>query len=344
MPSHLETEIYAQPEIIHHLLGAEADNIAAIARAVKAFDPAFVSIAARGTSDNAARYAQYALGIHVGMAVALATPSVHTLYDTSPKLSRALVIGISQSGMSMDVLRVITDARQQGALTVTITNNADSPMAKAAHHHIALHTGEEISVAATKTYTAQLTAVAMLVAALSPNAALQHDLVALPNYIARTLEASGPVATWAANHADLTSFAALGRAYNYCTAIETCLKVQELCSILGQGYSEADFLHGPIAIVNPNFPVIVFAPKGPGSSQMPIVLARLKERQAEALIITNDDALTDAPWVRLPDDLPEWLSPIASIIPGQLLGMHLAVAKGKPIDKPVGLSKVTMTM
>jgi glucosamine--fructose-6-phosphate aminotransferase (isomerizing) len=344
MTSHLETEIYAQPGVLRGLLEAEEASVAAIARAVQAFDPAFVSIAARGTSDNAARYAQYALGIHARLPVALATPSIHTLYEAPPKLSRALVIGISQSGMAADVLKVVTDARAQGALTLTMTNNPASPMAQAAHFHIDLHAGEEISVAATKTYTAQLVAVAMLVAALSSDDGLKADLARLPDQIARTLDASASVAAWAANHAELTSFAALGRAYNYCTAIETCLKVQELCYIIGQGYSEADFLHGPIAIVSPGFPVIVFAPKGRGSSQMRTLFARLAERRAQALIVTNDESMVDAPWVLLPTDVPEWLSPVSGIVPGQLLGMHLAVAKGRSVDRPAGLTKVTVTV
>ncbi len=342
--SHLESEIYEQPQIIRNLLVSEADHIGDIAEAIRNFNPAFVCIAARGTSDNAARYAQYALGIHARMPVALATPSIHTLYNAAPNLSRALVIGISQSGMAADVTQVVSDARMQGALTLSITNNPASPLAKSADHHIGLHAGEEISVAATKTYTAQLTVIAMLVAALANDAALNADLLRLPDQISQTLELSYPVQDFATRHASLESFAALGRAYNYCTAIETCLKVQELCYIVGQGYSEADFLHGPIAIVKPGFPVIVIAPKGKSSANFGPLLSKLNERSAATLLITNDGSFGEDVWVQLPDALPEWLSPVAAIIPGQLLGLHLALAKGNPIDKPKGLSKVTVTM
>jgi len=342
--SHLETEIYEQPQVIGNLLESEAGHISDIAEAIREFQPAFVCIAARGTSDNAARYAQYALGIHARMPVALATPSIHTLYNAAPNLSQALVIGISQSGMAADVTQVVSDARMQGALTLSITNNPNSPLAQSAAHHISLHAGEEISVAATKTYTAQLTVIAMLVAALANNPTLNADLLQLPAQITQTLELSSPVQEFAVRHADLESFAALGRAYNYCTAIETCLKVQELCYIIGQGYSEADFLHGPIAIVKPEFPVIVIAPKGKSSANFATLLSKLRERSAATMLITNDDNFGEDVWVRLPEALPEWLSPIAAIIPGQLFGMHLALAKGNPIDKPKGLSKVTVTM
>lgn len=342
--SHLENEIYEQPQIIGNLLDSEADYIRDIADAIRAFNPAFVCIAARGTSDNAARYAQYALGIHARMPVALATPSIHTLYNAAPDLSRALVIGISQSGMAADVTQVVSDARMQGALTLSITNNPTSPLAKSADHHIALHAGEEISVAATKTYTAQLTAIAMLVSALANDPVLEADLLRLPDQVFETLELSTPVQEFAAQHADLESFAALGRAYNYCTAIETCLKVQELCYIIGQGYSEADFLHGPIAIVKAEFPVIVIAPKGKSTANFGTLLSKLRDRNAATMLITNDESFGENAWIKLPDTLPEWLSPIAAIIPGQLFGMHLALAKGNPIDKPKGLTKVTVTM
>src|SRR5215813_6230442 len=159
---HIEQEIAEQPDVIRRLL-ASKDSVREIAAAIRQFDPAFVLIAARGTSDNAGRYAQYLMGIHAGLPVGLATPSIHTLYDAAPKLGRALVIGISQSGAAEDVRRVISDARQQGALTLSITNNSSSILAQAAQYHLPLQAGEEISVAATKTYTAELAAIALLV-------------------------------------------------------------------------------------------------------------------------------------------------------------------------------------
>jgi len=341
--TYLEQEIHAQPQVISELIDRECAHISEIAKAIRIYSPDFVLIAARGTSDNAARYAQYALGIHARLSVGLATPSIHTLYGTPPVMTGALVIGISQSGRAEDVLQVITDAKEQGALTVTITNDAASPLAQAADHHISLHAGPEQSVAATKTYTAQLTAVALLVASLVESEQLLAEIREVPALVEQTIRQSEPVKAWAEANAGLTSFATIGRGYNFCTAIETCLKVQELCSVIGQGYSEADFLHGPIAIVKPAFPVIVIAPAGKGSTALEGALAKLNNRRAATLVISNDARFESQTWVHLPAGMPEWLSPVSAIVPGQLLGLHLATAKGLPVDQPVGLTKVTIT-
>jgi glutamine---fructose-6-phosphate transaminase (isomerizing) len=316
-----------------------------IAAAVKRFQPAYVYIAARGTSDNAARYAQYLMGVYNRLAVGLAAPSVHTLYEAPPDLSKALVIGISQSGKSVDVAQVVTDAQAQGALTLSITNDAHSPMAQAAQYHIALHAEEEKSVAATKTYTAQLTAVAMLVAALADSDELHAAIRALPDEVAETLAMSSDVMRWAERYRYMTQFASIGRGYNYCTAFEISLKVKELCYVTGHGYSEADFLHGPVAQVQPGFPVVVVTPKGKTLPVMLEFLAKLKDRQAEALVISNEDgAFENAQQkMRLPQSTPEWLTPVTAVIPGQMFALALAMAKGHEVDRPRGLTKVTVT-
>ena len=343
---HIEHEISAQPEIIRNLLAGGAETVDKIASAIHQFDPTFVMIAARGTSDNAGRYAQYALGIEAHLPVALATPSIHTLYNAPPTLSRALVIGISQSGRSEDIYRVISDARQQGALTLSITNNPDSRIAQAAEHHIDILAGEEISIAATKTYTAQLTAIAMLVSALTARDDLRDSLAHLPDYVSQTLQAATDIPDWVQRYRYMERFAAIGRGYNYSTAFEISLKVKELNYITGLEYSEADFRHGPIAVVNPGFPVLVIAPKGKPRDGLVDLLKKLKERKAECLVISNDETALSygQNTMTIPDNVPEWLSPITSVIPGQIFAMHLALAKGLPVDAPEGLTKVTNTV
>lgn len=346
---YLEQEINEQPDVLRRLLCEEAANARQIAAAIGAFDPAFISIAARGTSDNAARYAQYLFGAQARLPVALATPSLHTLYQSPPNLSRALVIGISQSGRGEDVRQVLEDARRQGALTVGITNDTRSPISETAEHHLCLQAGDEISVAATKTYTAQLAAVAMLVTALVDRDELQAALVHLPEQVAQTLTdyISAPLSepAWVERYRYMDAFATIGRGYNYATAFEINLKIKELCYITGDPYSEADFRHGPIAIVHQGFPVLVIAPAGKTLPGVLDLLDKLHERKAELLVISNEEAAFAHAHntMRLPADMPEWLTPIAAVIHGQVFAMRLAIVKGHEVDRPLGLTKVTVT-
>lgn len=343
--SHLEQEIHAQPAVIKNLIETQRGKAQEIAAAIREFDPVFVLIAARGTSDNAGRYAQYLMGIRANLPVALATPSVHTLYGSPPNLGRALVIGISQSGQSEDIRQVVTDANEQGALTVSITNDAASPLAQHSKYHLYLDAGEEISVAATKTYTAELAAVALLVTELVNDTSMFDSLAQLSNYASETLKATEGMHNWVERYRYIDRFASIGRGYNYCTAFEIGLKIKELCYISGEEYSEADFLHGPIAVVQRGFPVLVIAPQGKTLPGMLELLKQLKERQAECLVISNaDDALQyGLKQMMLPKDMPEWLTPITAVMPGQIFAMTLADTKGNPIDRPIGLTKVTNT-
>lgn len=345
MVTHLEKEINEQSAAVTRLLAAQRENVTIVATAIRDFNPAFVMLVARGTSDNAARYAQYLFGIQAQLPVALATPSVHTLYGSQPNLSRALVIGISQSGQSDDVRQVITDAKQQGALTISITNDASSPLANATSYHIALHAGVERSVAATKTYTTELAALALLVQALRKDEAALAQLDSLSGWMNETLQLNESIANWVERYRYAQRLAVIGRGYNYATAFEISLKIKELCYISSEEYSEADFRHGPIAIVNTGFPVIVVAPRGKTLALMRDLLKNLADLDAEALVISNDSAtFTSAHRVMpVPAAVPEWLSPICAVIPGQLFAWHLAEAKGHDVDTPRGLKKVTKT-
>ncbi len=344
MTSHLEQEIYEQPAVLRALLEGETDKVKAIAAAIRAFKPAFTYIAARGTSDNAARYAQYVMGTLLRMPVALAAPSLHTIYETPPDLARALVIGISQSGASTDINRALTDAKAQGALTVAITNNPDSALAQAADQHCTFTPGLERSVAATKTYTAELAAVAMLVNALVVSDSLSTALAALPDLAQRTLALSAPMAGWVQRYRYMEKLITIGRGINYCTAFEIALKAKELNYITADGYSEADFRHGPLALIAPGFPVLVVAPEGQTLPGLLEFLDLLHERGAESLVISNAEAaFAHAKYaMRLPE-MPEWISPICAILPGQLFAMHLAREKGYSLDAPRGITKVTIT-
>lgn len=344
--SRLFHEIHEQPTVLQNLLTTQSKNVALIAQAIRDFQPAFVCIAARGTSDNAARYAQYLFATHARLSVALATPSVHTLYGVAPQLERALVIGISQSGQSADVRQVLTDARAQGALTLSITNDETSPLATGAQYHIALNAGEEKSIAATKSYTGQLMAIAMLVGSLIQDDAYNTQLNTLPHLVQQTLDYSANVADWIARYRYVERYAVIGRGYNYCTAFEISLKVKELNYIAGEGYSEADFRHGPIAMIQSGFPVVLVAPDGLAFDTMLDLLKKLHEKSAECLVITNR-AEACQPYAQFILPIPtvsEHFSPILSVVAGQFIAMNLAMTRGNPVDQPRGLSKVTNTI
>lgn len=341
----LEDEIHEQAEVVSRLLNEQTAPVQQIAGAIRAFNPSFVCLAARGTSDNAALYAKYLFGSYLRLPMMLATPSLHTLYHMPPDLSRGVVIGISQSGRAEDVRQVLDDARQQGALTIAITNYPDSPMADTAQYHIAMLAGEEISIAATKTYTAQLTVIAMLTAALDTRYGLAADLAALSAHLQTTLAECVHIQAWSERYRYMTNFSVIGRGYNYCTALEISLKVKELCYLSTTAYSEADFRHGPIAMIQPGFPIMLVAPQGPTLAHMLDLAHALKNREAEVLVISNDDTMLAQGLrsVRLPV-MPEWLSPVAAVIPGQVFTLQQAVQRGYAVDRPRGLSKVTVTL
>ena len=337
-------EIREQPEVAARLLGEAGPEVAAMCEAIRSADPAHVVIAARGTSDHAAIYAQYAFGVMAGISVGLATPSVHSLYGASPDYSRALVIGISQSGASPDVVGVIRAARSQGALTLAITNTPGSDMAEAAEHHIALRAGPERAVAATKTYTSTLLVLAMLAAGLS-RSDVQADLALVPQALAATLDQDDEAARIAADMSWLNRCVILGRGYHYATAREWSLKLKELSYTLADPYSSADFIHGPLALIEAGFPTFCVAPSGATESDTAEVIERLSELEARLLIASDDPVVRDkGTWsLALPATLPEWLMPIVSIVPGQLHARHVTIAKGGDPEQPRSIRKVTLT-
>jgi glucosamine--fructose-6-phosphate aminotransferase (isomerizing) len=308
--------------------------------------PRFAVIAARGTSDNAGIYAQYLLAIRNGLIVALAAPSTITLYGAHPNMADALVIGVSQSGRSPDIVAVVQEARRQGALTVALTNDAASPLAETADHVVDLRAGPELATAATKTYTTELLAAALLSTALDPPSAGESvDLAGLPTLISAALLAEPRARDLAAAHAKRQRAVVLGRGYSYASAREWALKLQEMALVAAMAYSAADFEHGPLALAEPGLPVLAVAPSGPELEAQLELLTRLKEDHGARLLV-----ISDAPAAReideglaLPDGIPPWLAPIVEIAPAQLYAYHLTVARGLDPEHPRTISKVTET-
>jgi glucosamine--fructose-6-phosphate aminotransferase (isomerizing) len=303
-------------------------------------------IAARGTSDHAAVYATYLLAAFNGLPVALATPSLYTWYRQSPKLGNALVIGISQSGQSEDIVEVLAEAKRQGAVTAAVTNEPGSPLSASVDHVLPLGAGPERAVAATKTYTSTLAVLALLSAELEGDAERLGWLDRLPVLVADTIErCTEPAQAAARVHAGMDRCVILSRGFNYATALEIALKMKELAYVTTVPYSSADFMHGPVAILEPGYPVLLVAPSGELAPQLAALVPGLRARGAEVIAIGNTGEVLDAAGTRLPiaPALPEWLSPLAAVVPGQMLAAGLAVAKGWDPDHPRGLSKVTIT-
>ena len=304
-----------------------------------------VVIAARGTSDNAGIYGKYVLGAINGLPVSLATPSLYTIYQRPPRFGNALVLGISQSGKSPDIVAVLAEARKQGALTAAITNSPGSNLTIECDHVIDLNAGEEKSVAATKTYTAELASIALLSATLSPDQKLLDELKVMPEAVAETLSMNDRIASVAPRYRYMERCVLIGRGYNYSTAFEMALKMKELTYSVVQPYSSADFLHGPMALIQEGFPVVVLAPSGKMESVMAEFVGQLNNHMAEVIAISDVDQVLQMAKIplTLPRSVPEWLSPLTTIIPGQLLSLHLAHERGYDLDSPRGLKKVTET-
>jgi glucosamine--fructose-6-phosphate aminotransferase (isomerizing) len=342
----LRDEILEQPQALARLLDAAPRAYAGVAAALRERRPRFAVIAARGTSDNAALYAQYLFAVRNSLPVALAAPSTITLYGARPDMRDALVIGISQSGRSPDIVAVLEEARAQGALTVALVNAPESPLADVADEVIDLAAGPEHATAATKSYTAELVAVALLSTALDASSGNESaDLARLPDLAAAALATEEAARAISAGHASRTHGVALGRGYAYATAREWSLKLQELAQLLVQPYSTADFEHGPLALAEPGFAVLAVAPTGVALEGQLEVLDRLRhEFGARLLVISDADAvLALDEGLPLPANIPGWLSPVVEIIPGQLYAYHLTVARGLDPDRPRTIAKVTET-
>ena len=342
----LHSEIFEQPSRLQHLLADQRPKTEAIAAAIRARDIAYAFLAARGTSDNAGRYANYLWGSVNRLPMALATPSLFTYYQTPPSLHGALVVGVSQSGHSPDIVSVLAEGRRQGCLTLAITNVARSPMADQADFVLDVQSGPERAVAATKTYTGQLLAVAMLSAALAQDETMWQDMARIPDWVAQVLELDGILAQMAQRYRYMQRCVVLGRGFNYATAFEWSLKLKELTYVIAEPYSSADFQHGPIAMLERGFPVMVIAPRGRVFPPMLELVQRLKhEHQAELVIISDDEtALTLADSaIPLPQGIPEWLSPLVGIVPAQLFAYHLTGVKGLDTETPRSIHKVTDT-
>ncbi|HET8550060.1 MAG TPA: SIS domain-containing protein [Bryobacteraceae bacterium] len=347
-------EIRQQPSALEKTLRGELRNFERLKKRLANKPPRLVLLAARGTSDNAAQFGRYLLEIATGVPVSLAAPSIFTLYRAHMRLEDALVVALSQSGESTDTNYVLEQAREAGARTVGITNEAESALARLAEHTFVVRAGKEKSIAATKTYTGQMIALYLLAWALGAPVDLD-DLRQLPARAQAALGFEQQIGDIAERYTFMTRCVVVGRGLNYSNTYEFALKLMETCYVVAERFSAADLLHGPIAMVETAFPVFLFAPSGvtwPGLAEM---LEKLRKLKAETLVFTDASNRAALALTRRAICLPmklahkgalpeEVYTPIPYIIPAQMFAALLADQKGLDPDRPRTLSKVTQTL
>lgn len=336
-------EIAEQPAALEKTLNEEQSKYAALARTLSGKDIDFIVLVARGSSDNAALFGRYLIELSTGIPVSLAAPSVYTLYNAKLDLSRSLVVGVSQSGEGADINLVLESAKASGAMTLAITNEAESSMAKLADETLLIHAGRERSVAATKTYSGQMLHFYLLTRALG---GVDPGISSIPELVAKAHELAPNIRELVERYVFMENCVVVGRGVNYGNSYELALKLMETCYVVAERFSTADFFHGPLAVVERRFPVIMFAPSGVTKASSLELLAKLKDLHADCLPITNDAEIAEhSPRsVLLDADIDEFLTPIPFIVPAQLFAAYLSAAKGLDPDAPRSLSKVTITV
>ncbi|HUI42602.1 MAG TPA: SIS domain-containing protein [Terriglobia bacterium] len=342
--SKMMDEILEQPQALERTFRAERKHAEEFRRLARG-KFRLIMLVARGTSDNAAVFGRYLLELTTGIPVSLAAPSLHTLYHAKLDLRDALVIGISQSGIGTDINMVLESARRHGAYTVGLTNEARSPMAAVVNDVFLVRAGRQKSVAATKTYTGQLMLFYLIAFALSDQLTLSA-IGEIPGRARETLNLAGEIGGLVERYRFMRQCAVVARGLNYANAFELSLKLMETCYIVAERFSSADFLHGPIAMVEQNFPVLLFMPPGRTFKDTGRLVRRLHALGAETLAITTPDAKVPAATrvIRVPGAIPEIFTPIPYIIPGQIFAAQLAEVKGIDPDHPRSLRIVTRTV
>ena len=337
----MAAEIAEQPAVFDSVVARRAE-LGAVAERLTARGPRFALLAARGSSDHAALYTKYLIEVLLQLPTGLVSPSTTTLYGAEPDLSDVLYVTISQSGGSPDLVEATRAARERGALTVAVTNTPGSPLAQTAEHAVSIGAGDELAVAATKTYTATLLTTYLLVdAARGGSGEAVADIGELAS---AALEGSAEAVTAAAaRYRHVERVVTTGRGYSSATAAEAALKLAETSYLGARAYSGADLLHGPVAAIDADTGVVAVTSRGRGGEAMRDVVAAVGDRGAD--VLTVGSAAADMPAsarIELPATAEE-VAPILEVLPLQRLALELALARGGDPDQPRGLSKVTRT-
>ena len=343
----MRREIEETPHVVARLLDEGRAEVAAVVAAIRAADPAWAMLVARGTSDNAAIHLRYLIETELGIPCGLAAPSVTTIYGADLRWRGGLVIAVSQSGRSPDLVAVVEAARAGGAITVAIANDTASPLVAAAEHLIDCRAGRERAVAATKSYVAQLAAGAALVAGLATDGRLAAALGRIPESLRRSLgvavEAIHDDAPIVAEFASSERSIVVSRGYDHATALEVALKLKETGRLFAEGYSAADLSHGPIVLSGPEIPVLAIRPDGRMGPEVDVAIAAAAWSGARPWVVGGGQVAVGPRTIRLPLDVPDGLAALAFVLPGQILAEAVARRRGYDPDAPPGLQKVTLT-
>ena len=341
--SRLEQELREQGRVLAARTDPGWEPAAAAARVISRDDVDYLVIAARGTSDNAARYAQYLFGLYARLPVALAAPWLYAGHSP-PLLRRGAVLAISQSGRSPDVVAVVTAARAQGRPTITITNDVDSPLALAADVVVPMLAGDERSVAATKTYLASLHAIAQIAARLLTGLDRLRAFARLPSIVSETVDEQLQQRERFDRLDGATLVTAVGRGLQFPTAHETALKLRELSGIPAEAFSPPDLLHGPVAALNESGALWLVTTSGSEQPDRDWIRAVARDVGLTIAVSDREQLLDGADiGIRIAGGLEPWLAPIVAVIPGQAAALRLGELRGVDLDRPHGLSKVTLT-
>jgi glutamine---fructose-6-phosphate transaminase (isomerizing) len=338
-------EIQEQPEVLERSFKSNQNMIKKIVKELKEHDINSVIVAARGTSDHAGIYGKYIIESEIGLPVSLAAPSIFTVYNKKMKLTNCLVIGLSQSGKAEDVLEVLKNANECGAITISITNDPTSPLAVEAKFHLFCDAGLEKSVAATKTCTTEMYLLAQLVAEWSGNEEIKRELSAIPRSITEMFNENENIKNKVERYRLMQECFVLARGINYPIAMEAALKIQETSYVRAKAYATSDFHHGPFAMIQKDMPVIVFAPEGPSLKDVSEMIEKLKKNDAEIIIVSNNKEVLEMgnSSFEIPQTNNDIISPFYNVVFAQMFACHLSILKGLNPDEPRGLNKVTIT-
>ncbi len=338
-------EIFEQPDAVKRCGETNKEVISELVKVLENRNIEFVVVAARGSSDHAGLYGKYIIEYQLGIPTVLASPSIFTIYGRGMKLKNSLVIGLSQSGMAADVLEVIRHGNREGALTLGITNNTASPLAKEAAFHLNCDAGTEKSVAATKSFMTQMYLIAQLVAVWSESEDMKYELLKIPGGISEVLCTAEHIREIAGKYRKIDKCFVLARGINYPIALETALKMQETSYVGAKAYASSDFYHGPFAMIEEAVPVIVFAPGGPMQNDALEIIRKLQVNKAELIIVSNKREILEmgAVGLSIPDTEEDMISPFYNIAVAQIFTCGLALSKGLDPDAPRGLKKITVT-